>query len=37
MMRHRAGRGHKKQFSRSAGRTHKANLRTKPMRGGYRF
>lgn len=29
--------GHKKQFSRTAGMTHKANIRAKPMRGGYRM
>lgn len=28
---------HKKQFSRTAKRVHKANLRAKPMRGGFRL
>lgn len=28
---------HKKMFSRTAGMVHKKNLRTKPMRGGFRI
>lgn len=35
---HRAGRGHKKQFSNTADRTHKVNTNNgRPMRGGIRL
>lgn len=30
-------RRHKRQFSRTAGHTHKKNLRAVPMRGGFRI
>ena len=39
-MRHRKSansRGHKKQFSRTAGMTHGKNMRATPMRGGFRL
>lgn len=29
--------GYKKQFTRTAGGTHRKNLRAKPMRGGFRL
>lgn len=29
--------GYKKQFTRTAGMVHKVNLRSKPMRGGFRL
>lgn len=37
MKRHRAGRGHRRSFSRTAQRTHKKNVAAHPMRGGIRL
>ena len=38
MKRYKVGkRRDKKNFSRTAGMTHKKNLRSNPMRGGYRL